>query len=485
MDRRSCLRIVRLGCFAALLGILPASAQEPPATPDYVSLRKIRFLPELKGKSLAEKADILQDFLKENFFDPSGLCYSLLLITGPRQVRPMNLQDMQGINVGDWVEWYGKEALDLMKRGECMTFENSLTSAGLYLQAQVWRFMVTRSPDALVEAKRAFRSIDLVYTWGCERGKRGWLAKPYGKKSTDTSSPDQDFFVLLGLYEYYPLAPPEHQVKIVQIFKDVADYLIDSKYQVWNVSSPPEPFPGSVQNCYLNAIFMQAHVLAHHVSKDSKYATELARISSHSRWREGTFREAWRAGGEKGRKVICESDASGYYQLAAAEIMFRLQPDLFGPTAREAEEKWSEIVNRWWEYSKMGIDPNYYAHYWIDYNLDDGTWRPTGLTPLQKPLKNGCVFESHHSDVRWSDLLYRQAYVSLLVARFGKEKSKEGLKWAKTILELTDGDRLRWLIDPDGKQLYPECRWMECNLSSESPFHYLIVYYQGKALNLW
>lgn len=49
----------------------------------------------------------------------------------------------------------------------------------------------------------------------------------------------------------------------------------------------------------------------------------------------------------------------------------------------------------------------------------------------------------------------------------------------------TSGQRLRWSIDLDGRQLMLDIRWMECMLVSEAPFHDLPFYWCGRKNGWW
>ena len=57
---------------------------------DYDKLSKVDFLPELVTLDLHGKAGIIQSLIEDNFFHPSGLFYSILLIDGPHHVRPID-----------------------------------------------------------------------------------------------------------------------------------------------------------------------------------------------------------------------------------------------------------------------------------------------------------------------------------------------------------------------------------------------------------
>ena len=59
------------------------------------------------------------------------------------------------------------------------------------------------------------------------------------------------------------------------------------------------------------------------------------------------------------------------------------------------------------------------------------------------------------------------------------------LAWIRDIIAKTNGRRLREMVDPDGRQLKPDIRWMECSLSSEAPFQYMAIYWRGRKMGPW
>jgi hypothetical protein len=130
------------------------------------------------------------------------------------------------------------------------------------------------------------------------------------------------------------------------------------------------------------------------------------------------------------------------------------------------------------------MDDAGYQHYWIDIDVVQRTLRPTGLRRNDAPPFPGEFF-GWYSDVRWSDSLYRTLTAALPVIARLPERRAAALAWAQRIMQLTDGRRLRWMIDLDGQQLRPMVRWMGCMLSSEAPCHYLITWWRGQAAGLW
>jgi len=119
---------------------------------DYEALSKIDFLPELETPDLHTKAHAIQELVERSFSHPSGLFYSILLIDGPHHLQPMGRADMEGISdtVAEGHYDDGGASAEAA-RDEGMTFENSITSAGNYLQSQAARFAVTAEPATYAE----------------------------------------------------------------------------------------------------------------------------------------------------------------------------------------------------------------------------------------------------------------------------------------------------------------------------------------------
>lgn len=158
--------------------VLQADGGETTA-PDFEKLARIEFLPGLEKLDLRQKADIIQSLIEQNFFHPSGLFYSLLLIDGPHSVRPLRRDDLKSISDAVAEGHYDDQGeTSEAARNEGMTFENSITSAGNYLQSQAARFAVTENPTHYAEAQRAFHALVLIYEDGKRRGRSGWLGKP-------------------------------------------------------------------------------------------------------------------------------------------------------------------------------------------------------------------------------------------------------------------------------------------------------------------
>jgi hypothetical protein len=449
---------------------------------DYEALARADFLPGLAGQSLAAKADRLQALIERGFYHPDGLFYSLLLIDPPEGVRPMSPADLQGVN--DSTDAYDG-ATQEAARDEGMTFENSIASAGLYLQAQSARHRAGGDSRALDEAGRAFHSLWLIYRHGCEHGRAGWLGKPYGRIPKDHSTADQYHMALIGLHRYRQVAPRDVRARIDGMLVDIADFMRRRDYQIWDLSKPTDGITwGHLQHAYCNATYVLSQVLAYDATGEARYRDEAFRLGALSPWRDQTYLDEWRAQG-LARMLYFERICLGYFVPAAGEVIHELLPEFYGDSPDQARDRFARMVARWWAFSQLGIDGDACAHYWVDVDVRAGTWRPTGVRPVDPPYGWGGTFMAYYSDVRMGDVAYRTLNTAFLQGLYGDGEREAPLRWARRALELTDGHRLRWMIDPDGRQLKPDIRWMECILSSEAPFHFLAAYWRGRERGLW
>jgi hypothetical protein len=467
---------------------------------DYEELAAIDFLPEMRETALANKAEVLQSFCREAFFAPSGLAYSMPLIRGPREARPLTNTDLVGTASYANDEYGQDDDLARAIAEEGCTFENSLCTAGLYLQAQAWRYRATGDPGALREARRGFQGIQLVHEMNAAVGRPGFLSKPYGERATLTSTADQYLFALAGLYRFRNIASDEEAALIDRIFVDCASFAMTRGYDFtflksdwyldceWNVALKEHDYLATMQSeqhAY-NAIHMLLQALAWRASGNARHWDELARLREHGRWMTETYLEPWRRQGI-GRLLLFERVGLSYFPIAAGEILFEIAPELFGATVAEQTSTWQAAALRWWEFGKLGMDEELRSHYWIDIDVPSGTWRSTGYH-VKEGLQPNCIDDfcsgAYLSEVRESEVAYRQGYNSLAIA-LACPSAETARSLAFEMLRVTDGARLRWMFDPDGRQLLPPFRYMTTLLSSESPGHFLIMYWKGRVHGLW
>jgi hypothetical protein len=146
---------------------------------------------------LARKIDLLQRFLGEQFFHPSGIMYSQWYWRDD-ELRPWRRSDFEGQSFPHTPEGFTPEGHN--------NNENSSWTSGLFLLSQCLRYAATRDDEALAYAAKAFRSLDLIFRLTEARGERGFLCKPYDCSASLQTSPDQYIAAMLGLWEYRRIA---------------------------------------------------------------------------------------------------------------------------------------------------------------------------------------------------------------------------------------------------------------------------------------
>jgi hypothetical protein len=448
-------------------------------------------LPALHGLPLAEKAARIQSFYERTAFHESGIMYSLMAIDGG-QVRPFAAADFDGRPAIKSEHWRIKPA----GSWELLNNENSITTSGLYLASQCYRYEATRDPAALIEAARAFRSLELIYEFGVADGRPGWMGKPYGFKLSDQTSADQYLDATWGLLLYRPLASPEVQARIAVMQVAFADYWRGIDYtiryfdHVWDNRTNPHSY---------NAVFILLNLVAFSLSNDAVYRREAEWFLARGRWREETSLDAWRrqfAAGETvdwpfdrlvadqlqpGEHLCWEKTILCKFVAVAAEWIHRLQPDWL------PREQLQATLRRWWELWPYGLGEDFLPYYYYIAGPEPGVWRPAQLT-AQLPREEwffGDPFLSYASQVRWFEPLSRFMATSAILAEHGGPAADEARALARRILEATDEVRIKWMHDPDGQQLRPGLEHYGQTLSSEVPATFLATYWRGRRAGWW
>jgi hypothetical protein len=267
------------------------------------------------------------------------------------------------------------------------------------------------------------------------------------------------------------------------MLRDIADFMTRQNYQIWNLNDAVDSRPWNLAEPYCNATYVLAQALALRVTGEDHYRQEALHLAGLSRWREESQLEMWRRQGLE-RLLMFERVCLGGYVLKAAGAIAETLPELFGATPAAQAATLDRMCKRWWSFCQLGMDADGYQHYWIDIEVRNGTWRPTGIRPIETPPFPG-TFGTYYSDVRWNDQLYRIMTGAFTVVEHCPELRDSTLAWIRALMAKTDGRRLRWMVDPDGRQLKPDIRWMECMLSSEAPFHYLTAYWRGRMQGWW
>jgi len=443
--------------------------------------------------SVESKIQALQQVYERVAFSPSGIMYSMLHYDGDAP-RPFEPNDVVGKfyfdgRVGD---------LHLDGPWDYLHGENSIANSGSYLHAQSVRYQVTRSRDALREARRAFCSLRLIHSMGVEQGKPGWMPKPYGFRPSVQTSGDQYLYATYGLLAFHRIASSREKALIERMIIDFADYWMSVDYVLsyfgthWDMKGETDSY---------NAIFAMINAAAYQFSGNRIYLREVEKLMQRETWTKTTRIESLRS------QVQQQMQRTGQTDVVFYGATFQLAKDLLRPgeflcwettvhsafVAASAEAihtidptlldgRLPSILAMWWKEWKYGVREDLMSYYWFAVDLVHDTWRPlpkTEILPRDQWLW-GDPFTSYISQVRWMDPLARTLITSSIAAEHCPEVSEEAEKLTDRILANLTPNHLRWLYDPDGTQLMPEIDYYGKCLSSEVPSAVLGAYWARK-----
>lgn len=486
MDRRDFLRAL------GGLAIVASEASGGEAERKRATLSRIRNAP------LDKKARLFQEIYQDVAFHPSGIMYSMMHLEGD-QIRPFKPADFVGAVGMDAT--VGKFNLD--SPADYLHGENSMTASALYLAAQSLRYRATGDGEAMEQAAKAFRSLDLIYKMGEQAGKPGWMGKPYGFKPSNQTSGDQYLDSCWGLWNYHQVAPTEHKQRIEGMFVGFADYWRSVDYVIsyfgshWDLKGETDSY---------NAIFVMINALAFHFSHSDVYMREIEKLMQRETWtrttriksmREAALRQVRETGRAevipysaafslakdvlKPGEILCwETTIHSKFVAVAAEIISETCPEVL-------KVKLSDVLPMWWDEWKYGIGADCMPYYWFAVDLVNDTWRPLPITafPAREKWLFGDPFTSYLSQVRWMDPMARFMVTSIITAKHAPQSAVRAQALAQRMMASIDTDRLHWMLDTDGKQLVPEIGYYGKCLSSEMPGSFLASYWAGKCERYW
>jgi len=410
-------------------------------------------------------------------------------------IRPFNEGDFTGCDIPDFPKWGARVPENA---ADYYTNENSITTSGLYLASQCYRYKVTGDNDALEQAHKAFNSLRIIYEMGVNDGQPGYLGKPYGFKISDITVCDQYIHASWGLFEFYDIAGDETKKIIEEMSVSFAQYWKGAGYRLVYHGNPWD-MNGEMYS--YNAILVMLNVVAWKYSKNDEFLSEAMMIFDRAKWHVETSVDQMKREIKKildeikaGKKVskgmfndqfldyigddefiFWEGNIHNQFVALSADIINRVLPDLL-PGIADLTHKWMGI----WEY---GIGADLAPYYWYAYNAVTDGWRSLPLTPLlpKDEWEFEDRFSGYLSEIRWCEPLSRSmqaAEVAYIYAENEKKAEAKGL--ALKILNAIDETRMRWMFDFDGKQLQPELRHMYDILSSEVPSTWLATYWRGR-----
>jgi len=478
-------------------------------------------LSRLKGMEIRQKIDFIQDFYRKGLFAPDVEPYNGIAFC----MRKIDCRDGAGnyirpLRPGDYdypgaifpkFEAYGE--LGPKNTYEYWTNENSITTSGLYLASQCYRYEATGDKDALEEAAKAFNSVCSIYALHSGvvfenpgypphfigRDATGFMSKPFGFRLSSQTSGDQYLHVTWGLLKYHGHAEPAAKKKIETMIISFADFWkrVDYRLGYFGVDWSMAGDTGSY-----NAIMCMLQAAAYHFTSDRKYLDEAAKWYGRAEWKNPEANLIWTGGQEDFyREMVTPpiaQDESLWWE-GPIHIQFVMVSayyiNIFTDLIKDDESTdMNRLARNWfnlWPVSVPLEGGDAYAPYYYFLIKRDGSmkWRPTGRTetlPEEQWLFNDPAF-SRLSEFRWNEPLSRFVTAAALMHPFmdedGKRKTKEIVLG---ILNALDGLRLHWIYDfgnvnePSTRELHPGIHYLYNYLSSEAPSAYMIAYWLAK-----
>ncbi len=467
-----------------------SSDGNPRKTPLAHPIRQL--FPDFKDLTPEAKIRHIEQLTSAARAHPSGIfvCMPKITAEGMRQVR---VSDFDGMD--QFSEAFGMKFKSIT---DFFDNENSITVSGSHLAAQSVRYAASGDPAALAAARKAYASLRIIFQFGTEAGRPGFMGKPYHFEYSDHTTGDQYLHMLWGLWSFYPIASAKDQAEIRDMLVAMADYQIKVDYTIfnrtggnWNMRLDPTDY---------NAIMAALVAAAYRMSGDRKYRDAYAFVVQTGKWqthqriddiieqfRNGTYKpKPWdRIAGaevEAGEFAHWEQIQHCQFTAISAAIIHECVPDLF------TSDDLSRVVGLWWEDNVMGFDREYWGYlYWFLVSSQDRTWRPCPRTERvpREQWFGGHPMLSFASSWIYGDCLARFQWTAMVVARHCPPKRDEAVAFASETLRRLQPHHMLWIADPDGEQIPTELRYFTEILSSEVPECLIASYWEGRRLNLW
>lgn len=430
---------------------------------------------------VAEKIERLQSFLGENYFHPNGMMYCMWHYK-EGFARPFQESDI-GQYRYDFVE---KEKIT--HKG-WFDSENSISTSGLYLWSQALRYQVTGEAKAMAYARKAFRSLKIIFAMGAEFDKPGFFGKPWEWKSSTGTSPDQYICAMHGMWAYREIADREDRLEIDRMLPLMADWWRNNDYTlvyhgtVW----PILPHHAPAMACM--------HDMAYRASGKTLYLDESRRLLTMAEgwptWIDRNRREMIHPVGwpvekkgnrwpavchgleyEKGREpyLLQQFEVGEIWLTMACSDYFMRESPSVTPVVRHA-------ISRQYKYMQFGLREDLLTLMVIQTDLERDTWHP-----IRKPAKapGTLAYETDLSEICWGDFASRVIDAAVIGHQHSPDYCAGAQLLAKRMFAALDERRLRWMIDPDGEQCEPAKKWILHFLSSDVPSFACLAYWRAR-----
>lgn len=362
--------------------------------------------------------------------------------------------------------------------------ENSSYLCGGYLLSQVYRYQATGEKAALDECARALKGIKAIADLaGPDRF--GWICKPFGEKLQDFSSPDQNIYVVQGLWAFLPYANKEQAAWIRKLLPAIASYwerihyTILSGNDVWDMQKDPT----------FMRMFKVINLVAYKITNDKKFMVVADRIEAEhgelSVLSASLFdtRSAANPGMFNDWKKVSEFSINVF-----APIQLNILQELRPEKKAEYLAIWKRVLDQ----CLIGYDKEYGEHYYYtEVKIIDSqyVWRPLktewpSFSHEDLITSGKFAYWRYPHRIYWPDATSRVPLIYMMYLKNGGEPIPYIEEVVYDIMKKLDFDRLHWMVDPHHDQTIPEIEFTLHAMTSETP-NYISAWYIGKQIGFW
>lgn len=434
---------------------------------------------------IEKKVGILQDLIYDNFFHPCGIIYSHLHWKDS-ELRPFQKEDFEGQSYPKTKEGFTP--------WDCYNNEDSPMASATFLMSQCMRFKATGEEQAREYSRKGFRSIDEIFKLTEEKGHRGYLCKPYGRKVSNETSPDQYCITAQGLWAYREIADKTEKERIDYLLPAMADWWLERNYRIVFFDSEFD-----ILNSHWGNHFAQMaclNYMAYSASKGEKYFVEYKRLlelagawpnyidRARARMYEKGETDCWweqfhgyeyDSSRKKYLMYDGECRSAMWYQVISADFIYKNEPS--------TRNLLKHAIARCYKYMQFGLTEDTNSLYNTQIDLEKDIWKPLVVPPTPEKLKNAWLewaFCAYQPGIYWNDAVNRLADVCVIAHQYAKEFCPGALCLANEIFKRLDDKRLYAMTDADGKQFLPELYWMKYVFSSHIPSLTALAYWRAR-----
>jgi hypothetical protein len=432
---------------------------------------------------LEERIRRIQSFVHHRYYSEKGLLYSHLNFAEERPHTEADLAGADPNNLG-------------IPKHDVQNFENSSMNSGIFLAGQCFRYMVTKEPEALEYAAKAFRSIEVNYSLGEQAAevpsilmqragsidpndrfsaRAGWICKPYGQVMTTQTSTEQNFGPVWGLHVYRQIAPPKTKARIDSMLVNIADLWMQMGYKI-NFFGENWEFEKSMPRAQRHMpVWAWVNRIAYDVSGEKRFLREFQRLDSLF----GSMPTAQQTNFGLGREKYISTEDRAFHdkEVAVANSLIDMEP--------QSKDRYIRAMAGWWKFSQIGMRDDFFAYYYIELNTVTGEWKPLPKSIKARQLWNSpSMWQNGTFPVCWGETAARLAVSSPMLAYRSPAHKEAAVAVAMKIFAKLDHGQLRYMTDPDNV-LEPPLKYMTNLLSGDALAYYPTGYWYGKLQQLW